>query len=68
MLNDLEDFSRRDGMKFGSAKCKIMRLRPAETDFLYQLSAYQLKRGEQRDLYILVSNTVSMSFQRYAAP
>lgn len=45
-----------------------MRLRPAETDFLYQLSAYQLQWEEQRHLCVLVSNTVSMSFQSYVAP
>lgn len=43
-----------------------MHLRPAETDFFYQLSAYQLKQGKQKDLYILASNAVSMSFQSYA--
>lgn len=37
----------RGGMKFGSTKYKITHCRPAEMDFLYKLSAYQLKRKEE---------------------
>lgn len=59
----------RGGMKFGSTKYKITHCSPAEMDFLYKLSAYQLKRKEEwKDFYILASNTERMSFQNYAPP
>lgn len=59
----------RGGMKFGSTKYKITHCSPAEMDFLYKLSAYQLKRKEEwKVFYILASNTGRMSFQSYAPP
>lgn len=36
-------------------------------DFLFQLSASQLKWAEQKHLYIFASDTVSMSCQSYTA-
>lgn len=59
-LDDLKDWSNRNGTKFYSAKCKVMNLE-TNKNFCYELGAHPLETiKEMKYLGVLVTHTMTM--------